>query len=255
MHELKSHLEELKRLIEQGALSADLGTKREELGRLNAEVSREGFWDDVAAAQEVSQRASDLAKTIESWESVSEEVAGLLALLPEVDSEMEEEFKGMVKVLDEKWGKLEIATFLSGPHDESNAIMSIYAGTGGTDAADFAEMLLRMYLRYAERMGFVTEVLERSDAEEAGIKSVSFTVKGQFAYGYLQGEHGVHRLVRTSPFNSKGSRETSFAMVEVLPEIKAADRLEFEADDLRIDVFRAGGKGGQSVNTTDSAVR
>lgn len=252
---MKSQLEEIGRLIKQGLETVDLGAKKAELARLNAEMASEGFWDDSGAAQEVSQRASDLAKTIESWESAEEEVASLLGLLPEVDEGMEAEFGEMVAALDEKWKRLSIATFLSGRHDGANAIVSIYAGTGGTDAADFAEMLLRMYLRYCERMGFATEVLERSEADEAGIKSASFTVKGEFAYGYLKGEHGVHRLVRTSPFNSKGSRETSFAMVEVLPEIKVADQMEIEADDLRIDVFRAGGKGGQGVNTTDSAVR
>lgn len=255
MHELKSHLEETARLIKHGLETADLVGKKAALARLNEEMAKGDFWDDPKAAQEVSQQASDLAKTISNWEAVSEEVESLLGLLPEVDEEALAEFELMVKALDEKWNRLSIATFLSGKHDADNAIMAIYAGTGGTDAADFAEMLLRMYLRYCERMGFRAEVLERSEADEAGIKSASFTVKGEFAYGYLKGEHGVHRLVRTSPFNSKGSRETSFAMVEVLPEIKATEQLEIDSDDLRIDVYRASGKGGQGVNTTDSAVR
>ncbi len=259
MHEIKSHLQELKRLIDQGLKNIDLPSKKTEVEKLNSEMQAEGFWNDSTKAQEISQKASNIQKLIENWEGVVEEVDELLGLFPEIhtedDPDAAAEYREMVKALDVRWRKLEISTFLNGRYDENNAILTIHAGTGGTDAADFAEMLLRMYLRYAERMGFKTEVLEKSVGDEAGVKSCTFTVSGQFAYGYLKGEAGVHRLVRLSPFNSKNTRETSFVMLEVLPEIKQADHVEIASDDLRIDVFRSGGKGGQSVNTTDSAVR
>jgi len=259
MHELKSHLQELKRLIDQGLKNVDLAEKKQQLALLNSEMQAEDFWNDSAKAQEISQKASNLQKLIETWEGTQGEVDELIGLLPEIhpeeDPEGTAEYTEMVKALDERWRRLEVSTFLSGKYDENNAIVTVHAGTGGTDAADFAEMLLRMYLRYGERMNFKTEVLEKSVGDEAGIKSCTFTVGGQFAYGYLKGEAGVHRLVRLSPFNSKNTRETSFVLIEVLPEILQADHVKIDEDDLRVDVFRAGGKGGQSVNTTDSAVR
>ncbi len=259
MHEVKSQLEELDKYIKDGLEKIDLSGKRKEVEKLNEEMSAPGFWDNKDKAAEVGQRASNLTKLIETWEGIVEEVDELLGLLPEIspekDPEAAEEFKEMVVALADRWRKLEISTFLSGKYDENNAIVTIHSGTGGTDAADFAEMLLRMYLRYGERMEFGTEILEKSVADEAGIKSCTFTVKGQFAYGYLKGEAGVHRLVRLSPFNTKHTRETSFVLVEVLPEVHFAEDVVIAPDDLRVDVFRAGGHGGQGVNTTDSAVR
>lgn len=258
MHELKAQLEELRGFIKDALKKVDLPAKRKTVEELNAEMQKEDFWDNQERAQEVSQRASNLAKLIETWEGIDGECEELLGLFPEIhpekDEKAAEEFREMVKKLAENWRKLEISTFLSGKYDENNAIVSIHAGTGGTDAQDFAEMLLRMYLRYAERMEFATEILDKSVGDEAGIKSCTFAVKGQFAYGYLKGEGGVHRLVRLSPFNTKHTRETSFVLVEVIPEISHAD-MEVKDEDLRVDVFRAGGHGGQSVNTTDSAVR
>ena len=259
MHEQKAILEELKALIDQGLEKVDLSSHRLELKNLEAEMVAEGFWDDSEKAQQISQNASELRNLIESWEEVSGQCNDLLELLPEIhveeDPESGVEFKEMVVNLQSKWRKLEISTFLSGKFDKNSAILSVHVGTGGTDAADFAEMLLRMYLRYSENMGFKSEVLERSDGDEAGIKSCTILIKGQFAYGYLKNENGVHRLVRLSPFNSKNTRETSFVKIEVLPEIHHNEELNINDDDLRIDVFRSGGKGGQSVNTTDSAVR
>jgi peptide chain release factor 2 len=259
MHETKSQLEELKSYIDQGMEKVDLPGKREEVAKLNAEMQAEGFWDDSSKAQEVSQKAANVAKLIETWEGVVGEVEELIGLLPEIhpeqDPEAAEEFREMVKVLGERWRVLEISTFLNGKYDENNTIVTIHAGTGGTDAADFAEMLLRMYLRYAEKAGFKTEILDKSVGEEAGVKSVTFSVAGQFSYGYLKCEGGVHRLVRLSPFNSGGTRETSFVLVEAVPEIHQSDDLNIASEDLRIDTFRAGGHGGQGVNTTDSAVR
>jgi len=259
MHEIKAQLEELQGLIEQGLKTVDLDTKKIQLETLNKEMQAPGFWDDSGHAQSISQEASSISKNIENWESVRDECLELLELLPEISPEKDPEgvkdYREMVDVLLKRWRKLEISTFLNGKYDENNAIVLIHAGVGGTDAADFAEMLLRMYLRYAERSEFGTEILDKSVGDEAGIKSCTFRIKGQFAYGYLKGEGGVHRLVRLSPFNTKHTRETSFVMVEVLPEIEHTEDVNLTPDDLKIDVFRAGGCGGQSVNTTDSAVR
>ncbi len=259
MHEIKARLKEIRALAEQGVKKVDLPEKKEELKRLNEEMQEENFWDDTEHAQEASRRHSDLTKLIETWEGLFEEIDELTDLLPEISPEKDEqaakEFRQMADDLEKSWRKLEIFTFLNGKYDQNGAIVSIHAGTGGTDAQDFAEMLMRMYLRYAERMGFEAVILDKSDGEEAGIKSCVIAVRGQFSYGYLKGEAGVHRLVRLSPFNSKGTRETSFVLVEVLPEIHRSQQVEISPEDLKIDVFRSGGSGGQSVNTTDSAVR
>ena len=259
MHEIKAKLKELDSLIRQGLENIDIPSKKLALEDLNKEIQKPNFWDDSGKAQEISQKASNLGKLVETWEGIVEECEELLGLLPEIHPEKDpksaDEFREMVANLENNWRKLEISTFLNGKYDENNSILTIHAGTGGTDAQDFAEMLLRMYLRYAERAEFKTEILEKSVGDEAGIKSCTFAVKGQFSYGYLKGEAGVHRLVRLSPFNSKNTRETSFVLLEVLPEIEHSQQLEINKDDLKIDVFRAGGHGGQSVNTTDSAVR
>ncbi|MFA5821010.1 MAG: peptide chain release factor 2 [Candidatus Gracilibacteria bacterium] len=259
MHEIKAKLEEISKLVNQGLKNVNLPAKRAELEVLTGEMERPDFWNDNRKAAETSQKASGLTKLIETWEKMQNECEELKSLLPEIHPEKDEggaaEFTQMVEKLAESWRRLEISTFFSGKYDTNSAIVSIHAGTGGTDAQDFAEMLLRMYMRYAERMEFATELMDKSVGEEAGIKSVTFAVKGQFAYGYLKGEAGVHRLVRLSPFNSKNTRETSFVLVEILPEISFSEEIKIDADDLRIDVFRAGGKGGQAVNKTDSAVR
>ena len=259
MHEIKAELKEVKALIEQGSGNVNLPEKREQVAKLNKEMTAEGFWNDSGHAQEISAKASHLQKLIETWEGIIGEAEELTELMPEVhpekDPQAAEEFTEMVHALCANWRKLEVSTFLNGKYDTNNVILTIHAGTGGTDAQDFGEMLLRMYMRYAERMEFSMQILEKSVGDEAGIKSCMIMIKGPFAYGYLKGEAGVHRLVRLSPFNSKNTRETSFVMVEILPEINHSDELEIDEKDLRIDVFRAGGKGGQSVNTTDSAVR
>lgn len=259
MHEIKAKLDEMRRLIDIGLKKIELPVKRARVQELEAEMQAPDFWNDQAKAQDVSREASHLNKLILEWEKMDNDCAELLGLFPEIspekDAKAADEYKAMVAELADRWGEMEIQTFFDGKYDQNNAIVSIHAGTGGTDAQDFGEMLERMYLRYAERMEFTTEIMDESRGEEAGIKSVTFSVKGEFAYGYLKGEAGVHRLVRLSPFNSKNTRETSFVLVEILPEISQSQKVEINQDDLRIDVFRSGGKGGQGVNKTDSAVR
>lgn len=259
MHEIKAELEGLKRLIDQGIKKVNLPAKKKELENLNAEMEKKDFWNNRENAQEISQKASNLKDTVAQWEKINSECGELIGLMPEIHPEKDpkgaEEFAEMVHKLGENWRKLEISTFLGGKYDANNAIISIHAGTGGVDAQDFGGMLLRMYLRYAEKMNFEIIEMDKSVGEEAGIKNCTFNVKGKFAYGYLKGESGVHRLVRLSPFNSKHTRETSFVLVEVLPEIHHSQKIEIKDDELRIDVYRAGGHGGQGVNKTDSAVR
>ena len=161
----------------------------------------------------------------------------------------------MVSDFEQRWAKLSMETFLNGKYDQNNAILTIHAGTGGKDAQDFAEMILRMYLRYGEQNDFTTQILDKSAGEEVGIKSVTISIKGHLSYGYLKSENGVHRLIRLSPFNSGNTRETSFIRIEVIPEIPTQHLEDIPKDDLKIDTYRASGAGGQHVNTTDSAVR
>lgn len=246
-------------MIELGLKKVDLPGKKAELAELQSQMQATGFWDDPQKAADISQKAAGLEKLIGTWEKIKNDSDELLGLLPEIspenDPQAAKEFADMVEALDKDWRRLEISTYLSGKYDVNNAIVTIHAGTGGTDAADFAEMLMRMYLRYSERMEFESTIMDKSEGEEAGIKKVVFMVKGPFAYGYLKGEAGVHRLVRLSPFNSGSTRETSFVLIEVMPEIHFEDEVAIDEKDLRVDVFRAGGHGGQGVNTTDSAVR
>ncbi|MFC1600392.1 peptide chain release factor 2 [Patescibacteria group bacterium] len=259
MHELKEKLELAKSEIAKALKTIDPNELKDRATQLETLMNEQGFWDDNEKAQKISQEVSELQKIIENWETIERDCDELLGLVevtsPEDDPKGAEELHKMVEKFDQKWKDLVITSFLSGDYDKNNAILSIHAGTGGKDAMDFADMLLRMYLRYAEKRGFQTEILDRSDGEEVGLKSATIMIKGYLAYGYLKSENGVHRLVRLSPFNTKHTRETSFALIEILPEIDMSKALDIDENDLRIDTFRAGGHGGQSVNTTDSAVR
>jgi len=259
MHEIKAKLEETAKLINQGLKNMDLPGKKSLLKDLTSQMEDPNFWSNREKAQEISQKASHLTKLIDTWEKIKNDSDELIEMLPTISPENDpksaEEFRGMVNELEKNWRILEISTFFDGKYDQNNVILSIHAGTGGTDAQDFGEMLLRMYLRYAERMGFSAQVVDKSMGEEAGIKSCTVFIKGEFAYGYLKGESGVHRLVRLSPFNSKNTRETSFVLVDILPEIEQTSEANIAPDELRIDVYKSGGHGGQGVNTTDSAVR
>lgn len=205
------------------------------------------------------QTISSLRSRVDTWRALDQrarDAVGLIELaMEEEDDSLAPEAESELDAIAEELERLEFFLHLSGEYDTRNAILAVHAGAGGTDAQDWADMLLRMYLRWAERQGFSTEVLDVTEGEEAGIKSATVEIRGEYAYGYLRSERGVHRLVRVSPFNASGSRETSFAKVEVLPEVDTPGEVTIDPDDLRIDVFRASGHGGQNVQKNSTAVR
>ena len=217
-----------------------------------------GFWDDVQKAQEVTQEAKRVKDKIDKFRNLNEridDVEVLKELMEENDEETAKEIISEVKALSKEIDTLKIETILSGEYDRNDAILTLHTGVGGSDANDWTEMLLRMYTRWCEKKGYSLETIDYLPGDEAGVKSVTLKVKGEFAYGYLKEEKGVHRLVRISPFNANGKRQTSFASVEVLPELTSDQDIEINPVDLRIDTYRAGGAGGQHVNKTESAVR
>jgi peptide chain release factor 2 len=259
MHEYKEKLTVISQEIDIALKKINLLSLRKRISDLTTISQEPNFWNDQDRAQKLSKELSDLQKEVDEWEKIQTECKELADLYPTIDIEKDpeggEDFKGLVSALEGAWHKLEIKTFLSGKYDKYDAIISIHAGTGGKDAMDFAEMLMRMYLRYAEKAEYLVEMVEKSSGEEVGIKSVTLFIKGLFAYGYLKGERGVHRLVRLSPFNTKHTRETSFAFVDVMPDIPETESEEIDKKDLRVDTYRSSGAGGQSVNKTSSAVR
>ncbi len=222
-------------------------------------MSATDFWQDTQNAKIVSKQAADLRSELLQWETFISEVEDLLEFATlsddQKDDSAEPEIAAKLKSLQEQFAKLEFATLFSGEHDESPAIVSIHAGSGGTEAQDWAQMLLRMVSRFCEQKGWDVTILDESRAEDVGIKSVMIRVDGRYAYGYLKSEAGVHRLVRISPFDAEKMRHTTFALIEVIPELDDLSDIEIDPKDLRIDTYLAGGKGGQSVNTTYSAVR
>ena len=217
------------------------------------------FWNDSATAQVVQKKLGRLQDVIQSWEekwAELEETDILLEMaIEEKDPETEKEVSAILQAMESHVGVAELECMFSGEHDNSNAIMAIHAGAGGTEAQDWVDILLRMYLRWAEEKGFKTDILDILPGDEAGTKSVTILVKGRFAYGYLRSEVGIHRLVRISPFDTSGRRHTSFASVMVMPELDDDVQVDINEKDLRIDTYRASGAGGQHVNKTDSAIR
>jgi peptide chain release factor 2 len=220
-------------------------------------MSAPGFWDDPAAAQEVGRKRARVEKRIASGESLTtrDEELDILLELQKEGEPVDAEIETLVDQLEQEITSIEMTMKLSGEHDERDVILAIHPGAGGTESQDWAEMLLRMYLRFAERRGWSTEIVDYQGGEEAGLKSVTVMVRGDYAYGYMKSEHGVHRLVRISPFDAAKRRQTSFASVYVYPDIDDTISIEINDKDLRVDTYRSSGAGGQHVNVTDSAIR
>jgi peptide chain release factor 2 len=238
----------------------DIPGKRERLEELREQASAPGLWDDLEAAREVTTQLSRTERDVDRYDTLMAQIEDAKAL-NELAVEMDDEDTGVevlaaIKHVVLAVDKVEVSTLLSGEYDGGDAIVSIQAGEGGVDAMDFAQMLQRCYQRWAERQGYEVAVFEESWGEEAGLKSTSFEVRGPDAYGYLSSEHGVHRMLRNSPFDSQGRRQTSFAALDVVPVLPEAETdVDVPDEDVRVDVYRSSGPGGQSVNTTDSAVR
>ncbi|HUD08897.1 MAG TPA: peptide chain release factor 2 [Candidatus Saccharimonadales bacterium] len=231
--------------------------KKKRIDELEKISTGENFWGDQEKAQKVMQELEQVRDEIKELSESETEIDNLseMTSLAAEDEEIKKEIEKQAEKIEKNIEDIEFETLFRGEYDQSNAILSIHSGTGGTDAQDWAEMLLKMYLRFAERKNWKAKIISESRGQEAGIKSATIEVIGKLAYGYLRAEAGVHRLVRLSPFNAKNLRQTSFALVEVLPEIDKIKEVEIDPSDLRIDTFRSGGAGGQSVNKTDSAVR
>jgi len=255
MSSLSERLNNLISSVDKAWESLDIDELQTKLEKLTNELSRPEAWNNPSLAQEKSKKVSQLQSVVEPWVILRGQLADCHELIELDDDDLKDEVENQVASLENAYQKLKRSLAMSGKYDSGSVVLRLSAGVGGTDAQDWTEMLERMYLRWADKASFKTSILSRSAGEEAGIKSVTILVDGAFAYGLLKGENGVHRLVRLSPFNSDNLRQTSFALVEVLPEIDEPEDVVLDEKDLKIDVYRAGGKGGQSVNTTDSAVR
>lgn len=255
MQPLKKRAQELFQAIESAYDSLHIDEKAKELEIIDAQLADSTVWSDNDRAQQLARSSSDLRTQIEPWRTLKFQVAEIIELIDMGDDSLTDEVNTQLDALDSMYRSLKTDLLYRGEFDGHPAVLKLSSGAGGTDAQDWTEMLERMYLRWAEKSGMTVELVERSTGEEAGIKNATFVIRGSFAYGKLRSEHGVHRLVRLSPFNSDNLRQTSFALVEIMPEIDAPDEVVIDDKDLKIDVYRAGGHGGQSVNTTDSAVR
>ena len=228
---------------------------KQELEAVDRELNEPEVWNNPDYAQSLAKKSASLRQTIQPWQTLSVQLSDIAELMELGDDDLLPEFTSQIDALEQELEKRRIDLLFSGKYDRREAVVRISAGVGGLDAQDFAAMLERMYLRWAEKSDMKVDTLERSANDDGGLKTVAIEISGPFAYGKLRSENGVHRLVRLSPFNSDNLRQTSFALVEVLPKIDAPDEVVIDQNDLKIDVYRSGGHGGQSVNTTDSAVR
>lgn len=255
MQPLIKRLNELRPQVDAALVRLDIETKNAHIAELEAQLAQPEIWNNPTDAQAKSKQLAALKSMVEPWQTLSAQTNDMIELMDLDDDSLLGEFEGQIIALEHEYDRLRKDLLFDGEYDDHNAILRLSAGVGGTDAQDWTEMLERMYTRWCEKAGMSATSIERSAGEEAGIKSAVIEVTGPFAYGKLRSENGVHRLVRLSPFNSDNLRQTSFALVEVLPQIDTPDEVTIEDKDLKIDVYRAGGHGGQSVNTTDSAVR
>jgi len=255
MQPLLKRLDALRQSISAAYTQLAIDDKAALAGTIEDELAAPEIWNNPAYAQDRSKQLASLNAMVTPWKTLRAQTEDMHELMELGDDSLLGEFEGQVNALEAEFAERKKELLFNGEYDDHNAIIRISAGAGGTDAQDWSEMLERMYLRWAEKSGFATSIVERSVGDEAGIKASVIEVTGPYAYGRLRSENGVHRLVRLSPYNSDNLRQTSFALVEVLPQIEAPEEVSIGDKDLKIDVYRAGGHGGQSVNTTDSAVR
>lgn len=255
MQPLKKKIGELEKEIEQAKEALKFSELEQKLAELDEQLNQPEIWNNPDHAQELTKQAANLRQTVEPWQTLTVQVGDMVELIELGDDDLLPEFQAQIEAIEQSFDRHKTDLLFSGEYDNRSAIVRISAGVGGLDAQDFAAMLERMYLRWAEKSGMKADTLERSTNDDAGIKTVVLEISGPFAYGKMRSENGVHRLVRLSPFNADNLRQTSFALVEVLPKIDTPDEIAIDPNDLRIDVYRSGGKGGQGVNTTDSAVR
>ncbi|WP_196247200.1 peptide chain release factor 2 [Clostridium novyi] len=259
LEEAKNKVTELNSNLDEVRVSLDIAKIEKRLGELEHKMQESDFWDDINKAQEITQEAKGLKDRIDGYNNTKIRIEDLEVLIEisieEEDESSIEEILNEIKEIETIVDNFKVEILLSGEYDKNNAIVSLHSGAGGTDAQDWTEMLLRMYKRWAEKKGYKVDTIDMLPGDEAGIKSASLKITGEFAYGYLKAEKGIHRLVRISPFNANGKRQTSFASLEVIPELRENQDIEIKADDLRVDTYRASGAGGQHINKTDSAVR
>lgn len=255
MTEQDKTLFDLKADIDAALLRLGFAKLSAEEALLDSQMQSPDFWQDAQTAAEISKQKAKLEKRLQPWRQLKQSIDDAIELSAMADSSIQADIEKSAIDIQAAFSSLKEELKLTGPYDDYDAILSLHAGAGGTDAQDWAQMLERMYLRFSEKQGWQVQVIDESSGDEAGIKSATLEISGSLVYGQLKSEHGVHRLVRLSPFNSDNLRQTSFAKIEVIPKISRPEEVEIDDKDLKIDVFRSGGHGGQSVNTTDSAVR
>ncbi len=259
LDQMKVELQNLKGDLQEGIESLNIPFKKQRIEELSREMEAPDFWNDATRANNKMKELKDDQKTVENADGLQNQYDDIMDLIAmgneDEDQEMVQSIREELDDFENKLEELRLATLLTGEYDANNALISLNAGAGGTEACDWCSMLFRMYSKWADKKGFTLEVLNLVDGDEAGIKSVDFQINGTNAYGFLRSEHGVHRLVRMSPFNAQGKRQTSFVSCEVMPELDTSVDIEINPDDIRIDTYRSSGAGGQHINKTSSAIR